>query len=241
MLSKEVDAKPVSGKVFLLVGGKLVPLTEADQLRSGTVVDARNGSLQLTTASSEKHKHQTGTFGGAIFKITQVHSGLTTLSLVESALKGAPSFASSKTKGAHAAALSNKALQLLHSSAKGKFRTNGRYAAATVRGTKWTIADRCDGTLTHDRHRLGRGQRLRPPSDDRASPRAELSRQGAAAEEERRSSARLEPEPRTPSSSQPRWCASSWRTVRVTCARSSSGSCPKSRSSVSRKITIRSW
>ena len=150
VLAKNVDAKPVSGKVFLLVGGKLVPLTEADQLRTGTVVDTRNGSLQLTTASSQKHKQQTGTFGGAIFKITQVHSGLTTLSLVENALKGAPSFASCKTKGAHAAALSQKQLQLLHASAKGKFRTKGRYAAATVRGTKWTIADRCDGTLTHD-------------------------------------------------------------------------------------------
>ncbi len=150
VLAKNVDAKPVSGKVFLLVGGKLVPLTEADQLRAGTVVDTRNGSLQLTTASSQKHKQQTGTFGGAIFKITQVHSGLTTLSLVENALKGAPSFGSCKTKGAHAAALSQKQLQLLHASAKGKFRTKGRYAAATVRGTKWTIADRCDGTLTHD-------------------------------------------------------------------------------------------
>ena len=150
VLGKAVNAKPVSGKVFLLVGGKLVPLTEADQLRSGTVVDTRHGSLQLTTASSEKHKRQTGTFGGAIFKITQVHSGLTTLSLVENALKGAPSFASCKAKGAHAAAVSKKVLQLLHSSAKGKFRTKGRYAAATVRGTKWTIADRCDGTLTHD-------------------------------------------------------------------------------------------
>ena len=150
VLAKNVDAKPVSGKVFLLVGGKLVPLTEADQLRAGTVVDTRNGSLQLTTASSQKHKQQTGTFGGAIFKITQVRSGLTTLSLVENALKGAPSFASCKTKGAHAAALSQKQLQLLHASAKGKFRTKGRYAAATVRGTKWTIADRCDGTLTHD-------------------------------------------------------------------------------------------
>ena len=30
VLAKNVDAKPVSGKVFLLVGGKLVPLTEAD-------------------------------------------------------------------------------------------------------------------------------------------------------------------------------------------------------------------
>jgi hypothetical protein len=44
----------------------------------------------------------------------------------------------------------SKTLQLLHASAKGKFRTSGRYSAATVRGTKWTIADRCDGTLTRD-------------------------------------------------------------------------------------------
>ena len=30
---------------------------------------------------------------------------------------------------------------------KGRFQTRGRYAAATVRGTKWRVADRCDGTL----------------------------------------------------------------------------------------------
>ena len=37
---------------------------------------------------------------------------------------------------------------MLHGSARGKFRTKGRYSAATIRGTVWTIADRCDGTLT---------------------------------------------------------------------------------------------
>jgi hypothetical protein len=31
---------------------------------------------------------------------------------------------------------------------KGNFRTRGRYAASTVRGTFWLTADRCDGTLT---------------------------------------------------------------------------------------------
>jgi hypothetical protein len=150
VLAKSVNAKPVGGKVFLLIGGKLVRLTEGDQLRSGTIVDTRHGSLQLTTATSKKGKRQTGTFSGAIFKITQAHSGLTTLALMENAFSGAPSFASCKAKGAHAAKVSKKTLQLLHGSAKGKFRTKGRYAAATVRGTKWTIADRCDGTLTHD-------------------------------------------------------------------------------------------
>ncbi|HEX6712087.1 MAG TPA: hypothetical protein VF066_01835, partial [Thermoleophilaceae bacterium] len=29
----------------------------------------------------------------------------------------------------------------------GSFRTVGRYAAATVRGTTWLTDDRCDGTL----------------------------------------------------------------------------------------------
>ena len=30
----------------------------------------------------------------------------------------------------------------------GRFRTHGRDSVATVRGTAWTVADRCDGTVT---------------------------------------------------------------------------------------------
>jgi hypothetical protein len=30
---------------------------------------------------------------------------------------------------------------------KGKFRTQGRYASATIEGTNWLTADRCDGTF----------------------------------------------------------------------------------------------
>ncbi len=92
------------------------------------------------------------TNGGAIFKLTQARNGLTSLSLAEGAFQGAPSYATCKSHkaGEATAAASSKTLQLLHASAKGKFRTKGRYSAATVRGTKWTIADRCDGTLTRD-------------------------------------------------------------------------------------------
>ena len=153
VLGKSVNATPVSGQVFVLVGTKLVPLTEASQLRSGTVVDTRHGQLELTAATTAKHKRQTGVFGGAVFKITQTRAALTTLSLVESAFQGAPSFATCrahKLPDARAAAASKRTLQLLHASAHGKFSTRGRYSAATVLGTKWTIADRCDGTLVHD-------------------------------------------------------------------------------------------
>ena len=39
-----------------------------------------------------------------------------------------------------------KTVRQLWGDGKGRFRTRGRYAAATVRGTRWLTADRCDGT-----------------------------------------------------------------------------------------------
>ena len=156
-----------TGLVLIKLHGVFVPLTELRQIPNGTIINALHGTLTLITAGGTQHatlstdakgkkkakkvKTQTGKFGGAVFKVTQSRSGLATISLVSNAFKGAPSFASCKAKKGKAvgAAVSSKTLQLLHSSAHGKFRTKGKYAAATVRGTIWTIADRCDGTLTH--------------------------------------------------------------------------------------------
>ena len=158
VLGQTENAQPISGTVFIrLPSGAFVRLTGAQKIPSGTEVDALNGSLQITTATAKKGKTQTGVFGGAVFKLTQASAGATkglaTLSLIEGAFKGAPSYSlCTKHKAADpsAAAASVKTLQLLHASAHGKFRTKGRYSAATVLGTRWTIADRCDGTLTHD-------------------------------------------------------------------------------------------
>jgi len=167
-LGKTFNISLVSGLVLVKIHGVFVPLTELTQIPTNTEINALHGTISLITglpggphpardaaAKGKKHKTptQTGTFGGAIFKITQAHNGLATLSLVESAFKGAPSYAlctTHKATDASAASLSSKTLQLLHASAHGKFTTKGRYSAATVRGTKWTIADRCDGTLVHD-------------------------------------------------------------------------------------------
>jgi hypothetical protein len=166
-LGKTFNLSPVNGVVLILVHGQLVPLTEAQQIPKNTLIDALHGTLNLTTAlpgsgggahdaaakgkKPKKVKTQHGTFGGAIFKIAQARNGLATLSLVEGAVKGGPSFGTCKAhKAADATIATSRTLQLLRASAKGKFRTRGRYSAATVRGTKWTVADRCDGTLTHD-------------------------------------------------------------------------------------------
>ena len=139
-------------------GAGFVRLTAATQIPIGSEVNSLHGSLKLVTATVKQHKTQTGVFGGGIFNVAQAtrgkSKGLVTLSLVEAAFKGAPSYSrchsKRKTGDASAAAINSRVLQLLRASAHGKFRTRGRYSAATVLGTIWTVADRCDGTLTHD-------------------------------------------------------------------------------------------
>ena len=175
-LGQNFNISLVSGLVLVKVHGVFIPLTELTQIPKNTEIDALNGSLSLITAlpagshptadiakkgKGKKGKGKTvtqkGTFGGAIFKITQAaggpSKGLATLSIVEKAFKGAPSYAlctKGKKAGDASVAVSSRVLQLLRANAKGKFRTSGKYGAATVRGTKWTVADRCDGTFTHD-------------------------------------------------------------------------------------------
>jgi hypothetical protein len=122
-------------------------------LKITTALPGGTGGARDAAAKGKKPKTQSGNFGGGIFKITQARSGLANLSLVEGAFKGAPTYAGCKAHKAGeatTAALSSRTLQFLRASAHGRFRTTGRYSAATVRGTIWSVADRCDGTLTHD-------------------------------------------------------------------------------------------
>ena len=172
-LGRSFNIQPVTGTVLVLINGKFVPLTQVSQIPNNTEINALHGTINLITAAAgsggardaaakgKNHKGKTptqsGSFGGAVFRLNQTtagkNKGLTTLTLVENAFNGAPSYSlCSKHKAADAtvAKASAKTLQLLHASAHGKFTTKGRYGAATVLGTKWTTADRCDGTLIHD-------------------------------------------------------------------------------------------
>jgi hypothetical protein len=168
-LGATFNIAPVSGLVLVLIHGHLVPITQIQQLPLGVVIDSLHGTFKLITsviagapahdaaAKRKRAKTQFGSFGGAVVRIHQAkggaNQGLTTVMMVLSAFKGAPNQAecnAGQAGDAHAARSKSKVLQLLHASAHGKFSTSGRYSAATVRGTKWTIAARCDGTLVHD-------------------------------------------------------------------------------------------
>ncbi len=148
-LGRTETARPTSGQPFVSTGNAFLPLTEPRQISSGTEIDALNGTLRLTAAAAGG-KTQSGTFGGAVFRVRQTRSGQvrgpTTLSLVEGGFKGAPSYAACKS-AARGARASHHVLQRLQATAHGSFRTRGRYGAATATRGAWSIADRCDGTI----------------------------------------------------------------------------------------------
>jgi hypothetical protein len=120
-----------------------VALTEARQLPIGSILDTRRGSLTLTSASTKAGQVFSGIFSAGVFQTLQSRSGLTTLPLKGSSFRSCTARA-----GRASAALSRRVIRRMRGNASGRFRTRGRYSAATVRGTIWETIDRCDGTLT---------------------------------------------------------------------------------------------
>jgi hypothetical protein len=189
VLGQEANLTPVSGMVYVKLPGAthgvrtnastvtkgqgFIPLTDARQLPVGTEIDARQGKLKLTDATTKKAKHraartQSGLFYGGLFSVAQSKGtrfkGLTTLKMLDNgAFPGAPSYSecTAAASSSHTVAviakhkpLSSKALQTLGENEHGNFQTKGKYSAATVRGTNFSVSDRCGGTLTHVVHGL---------------------------------------------------------------------------------------
>jgi hypothetical protein len=141
-LSGTVRVQPAGARRFsVLKRPRLVPV--------GSTIDATRGKVKLVTANAGRPRTQSGVFSGGAFVVTQDRSGLTTLALTKGRSAGRACPAGSPHAARGAAAGSN-VLRLLHGSAHGKFRTVGRYAAATVRGTRWTTTDACGGTMISD-------------------------------------------------------------------------------------------
>jgi hypothetical protein len=157
----KLGAARASAAGGLVKGQGFVPLTEARQVPIGSEIDARRGTLDVVVASGHARRTQRARLAGAVFASSQARTGplkgLTTFGLLEGAFSGAPSYRSCGARtavvgssvAAQAARLSPSVLQTLRASDHGgRFRTRGRYSAATVRGTIWDTVDRCDGTLT---------------------------------------------------------------------------------------------
>jgi hypothetical protein len=155
VLGRTVNVSVVRGRIRIRRRGRrrFVRLTDASQIPVGSLIDARRGTVRLTTATPGGGT-QSGDFSGGIFQVLQSRrrraKGLTTLPLRGGNFRRCRTRARrSVLSGPGAeAAQSRRRIRRLRGNARGRFRTRGRNSSATVRGTIWDTIDRCDGTLT---------------------------------------------------------------------------------------------
>ncbi len=150
------NVQPISGSVLIELPGTttFIPLSAAKTVPLGTIIDATNGTVQLTSAADAHGHTETGLFYGGVFRVTQItarsnlHGGQSVVLTVLTLVGPLPTGCKAK-RASHSAASghAHAAARRLWGDAKGNFRTVGHYASATVRGTKWLTEDTCAGTL----------------------------------------------------------------------------------------------
>jgi hypothetical protein len=163
-IGREVNVQATSGRVLVAIpsrsttaqarasqkGLRFVPLEEARQIPTGSFLDTRKGTVELRSATGAGVRTQSAKFSAGLFQVLQSRrrkaKGLTELRLKGSSFRSCRR--GGKRSSAGAARLSRRTIRRLRARGKGRFRSRGRYSAATVRGTVWITADRCDGTLT---------------------------------------------------------------------------------------------
>jgi hypothetical protein len=146
-----VNVTPVAGTVRVRVRGtnRFVNLARLRNVPVGSELDVTRGRVRLLSAAGAG-RTQAGVFyqGRGIVRQPRARQPVTTLQ-VSGPLVCPRRSTAAQDQGP-------PRTRRLWGDARGRFRTQGRHATATVRGTIWLTEDRCDGTLI--RVRTGRVQ-----------------------------------------------------------------------------------
>ena len=135
---------------------EFVELDAATEVPVGSIIDATRGEVKIIVAVDKASDDvQAASFARGKFVVKQKDNGLTTLKLKGgdfsqcTAPRGKGEVAVRETQKfiKDRARRGRRVIRRLWGRGKGRFRTRGRFAAATVRGTVWRTIDRCDGTL----------------------------------------------------------------------------------------------
>jgi hypothetical protein len=141
VLGSTLVIEPVSGRTTYRRPGVREPvlLDRATLVPFGTVVDTVRGTVRVIAAAANGAT-QSGTFHDGVFQLRQAPGGV-----IELALRGGrfPHCDDGCTSAVRRA----RTVRHLWGTAGGRFRTRGRYASGTVRGTEWLVADHLGDTL----------------------------------------------------------------------------------------------
>jgi streptogramin lyase len=147
-LGRSAVAKVARGTIRFRAPGSAtaIELSGETSLPAGSVIDARNGTLVLENALDGSGRTQQATFRGAqfTFSLSRREPGMMDVRLAQ-----APPSCPARGAGTVRAAKGREPVRRLWiKDKKGKYRTHGRNSVAIVRGTEWTTAETCAGTVT---------------------------------------------------------------------------------------------
>ena len=154
VLAERVGVDTTSGEARVRLPGTdtFVPLSAAASIPVGSTIDARKGHVTVTSVRDAAGNAQTGEFWGGVFVVRQAAAKkpYTELVLRGGSFRTCPARSASRTvaRASRSGKMRSVVRKLWGKDKAGRFRTRGKRAAATVRGTTWLVADRCDGTLT---------------------------------------------------------------------------------------------
>jgi hypothetical protein len=142
------NAEPTRGRVLVKQPGSdtFVELSDARSIPIGSEVDATKGAVQLETAANSSGGKQTGEFYDGSFTLTQT-AGARPITELRTTGRIDKCAGTRKEGEVRAAARSRR----LWGNARGRFRTRGRHASASVRGTRWEVRDTCTTTTVRVR------------------------------------------------------------------------------------------
>ena len=157
-VGRSTNATPASGTIRVRLPGadEFVELTEGAGIPVGSIVDATQGEVTITSAKDTRGTTQSADFTGAQFKVTQKRAAqpITDITLTGGSFSDCTPRILSKVGDVNAAGRRKWSRRRLWGNGHGRFRTRGRHGTATVRGTWWLTEDRCDGTLVRVRRGL---------------------------------------------------------------------------------------
>jgi hypothetical protein len=140
-----VEVETADGRVLVREPGEetFATLEGAAEVPVGAEIDALKGTVRMTSATD--NGTQSGEFSQGRFEV----EGRPGSSVVTLRLQGGD-FSECKTEAARRdrSTVGGPVIRRLFVEAEGRFRTRGRFAAAAVRGTRFTAVDACFGTLT---------------------------------------------------------------------------------------------
>jgi Putative Ig domain len=148
------NVEPVGGRVRTKCVGErsFKRLKHPRQVTLNCRIDTENGTVSVTASKGSSGQTQSAHFWGGIFSVFQKAGDnrqavlrLTGKRRCERRLRRAHR-PGRRAEPSRAFRRRRKGGRRLWGSGKGKYRTVGKHGAATVRGTIWLVADRCNGS-----------------------------------------------------------------------------------------------